>query len=91
MEDGCALENPFWANINVCEILLKYRFEEHSASHSMSCFKKKKRCECRFPFPFLSATCTYIHEDRGDKNEKETLWYSLDGSTTKIYPFIILP
>ncbi len=55
----------------------------------MSCFKKG--CECRFLFPFISANCTYIHEDRGEKNEKEALWYSLNGSRTKIYPYIILP
>jgi hypothetical protein len=54
MEYGCALEkDPFWGNIYICELLLKYRFEEYSASHSMSCFKKG--CECRFLFPFLSA------------------------------------
>jgi hypothetical protein len=41
MENGCALEkDPFMGNIHVCELLFKYRFEEHSASHSMSCFKK---------------------------------------------------
>jgi hypothetical protein len=39
----------------------------------------------------MSANCTYIHKDRGEKNEKETLWYLLDGSRTKIYPFIVLP
>jgi hypothetical protein len=38
----------------------------------------------------MSDHCAYIHEDRGEKNEKETLWYSLDGSRTKIYPFIVL-
>jgi hypothetical protein len=66
MEYGCTLEkDPFWGNINV---LLKHRFEEHSASHSMSCFKKG--CECRFLFPFMSDSCTYIHENRGEKNEK---------------------
>jgi hypothetical protein len=37
------------------------------------------------------STDTYIYEDKGDKNEKKLLWYSLDGSTTKICPFIVLP
>jgi hypothetical protein len=60
MEYGCALKkDPFRGTINVCELLLKYRFKEHSASHSMSCFKKG--CECRFLYPFMSAKCTYIH------------------------------
>ncbi len=39
----------------------------------------------------MSATSTYIHEDKGDKNEKEILWYSLDGSTREICPFLVLP
>jgi hypothetical protein len=70
MEYGCALQkDPFWRNINVRELLLKYRIEEHSASHSMSCFIKGR--ECGFLFPFVSANCTYIHEDRGEKNEKK--------------------
>ena len=41
MNGGCALESdPFWGNNCIRETLLKYRFEEHSASHSASCFKK---------------------------------------------------
>jgi hypothetical protein len=39
----------------------------------------------------MSTTSTYIYEDEGDKNENEILWYSLDGSTREIYPFIVLP
>jgi hypothetical protein len=39
----------------------------------------------------MSTTSTYIHEDKGDKNEKEILWYSLDGSTREICPFLVLP
>jgi hypothetical protein len=39
----------------------------------------------------MSITDTYVHEDKGDKNEKEILCYLLDGSTTKICPFIVLP
>jgi len=70
MENGCAVEkDSFWGNKNVWELLLKYRFEEHSAYHKASCFKKG--CECRFLFPFMSTTSTYIHEDKGDNNEKE--------------------
>ncbi len=38
MNGGCALESdPFWENNCICKTLLKYRFEEHSASHSASC------------------------------------------------------
>jgi hypothetical protein len=41
MNEGCVLEsNSFWGNISVRETLLTYRFEEHSFSHSASCFKK---------------------------------------------------
>jgi hypothetical protein len=41
MNGGCALESdPFWGNNSIRETLLKYRFEEHSAFHSASCFKK---------------------------------------------------
>jgi hypothetical protein len=71
------------------EILLKYRFEEHSACHKASFFKKG--CECRFLFPFMSTTCTYIHKDKGVQNENAILWYSLDGSTREICPFKVLP
>jgi hypothetical protein len=39
----------------------------------------------------MSTTSTYIHEDKGDKNEKEILWHSLDGSTREICPFLVLP
>jgi hypothetical protein len=42
-------------------------------------------------FPFMSTTSTYIHEDKGVKNENEILWHSLDGSTREICPFIVLP
>jgi hypothetical protein len=90
MENGCAKENnPLWGNVNVRELLLKHRFDYHFACHKASCFKKG--CEHRFLFPFMSTTNTYIHEDKGDKNEKEILWYSLDGSTTKICSYIVLP
>jgi hypothetical protein len=39
----------------------------------------------------MSKISTYIHEDKGDKNEKEILWYSLNGSTREISPFLVLP
>ncbi len=66
--NGCFVleSDPFWGNINVQETLLRYRFEEHSFSHSALCFKKD--CECRFLFPFMSTTCTCIYEDKGDKD-----------------------
>ncbi len=41
MENGCALEKDcFGGNKHVWELLLKYRFEEHSACYKASCFKK---------------------------------------------------
>jgi hypothetical protein len=90
LNGGCVLEtDPFWGNINVREILLRYRFEEHSFSHSASCFKKD--CECRFLFPFMSTKCTCIHEDKGDKDQNKTLWCFLDGSINVVYPFMVLP
>ncbi len=90
IENGCALEkDSFLGNKHVQELLLKFRFEENSAYHKASCFKKG--CECWFLFRFMSTTSTYIHEDKGDKNEKEILWYSLDVSTREICPFLVLP
>ena len=90
MSGGCALESdPFWGNNCICKTLLKYRFEEHSASHSASCFKKG--CECRFLHPFMSTPSTYIHEDRGDNNVNETFWFGLDGTINSVYPFMVLP
>jgi hypothetical protein len=90
MDDGCAIEkDKFWGNIHVRETLLKYRFKEHSSHHSSLCFKKD--CECRFLFPFQSNDCTYIHEDKGDKDQNKTLLYSLNGSINKVYPFMVLP
>jgi hypothetical protein len=87
MENGYAKENnSFWGNVNVRELLLKHRFEDHFACHKAICFKKG--CECRFLFPFMSTSDTYIYEDKGDKNKKEILWYSLDGSTAKICPLL---
>jgi hypothetical protein len=41
MENGCAKENdPLWGNVNVRELLLKHRFEDHFACHKASYFKK---------------------------------------------------
>jgi hypothetical protein len=72
MENSCALEKDcFRGNKHVQELLLKYKFEEHSACHKASCFKKG--CEYRFFFPFMSTTSTYIHEDKGVQNENEIL------------------
>jgi hypothetical protein len=66
MENDSALEKNVFLR-NIWELLLKYGFEEHSACHKASCFKK--RCECRFLFPFVSTTSTYIHEDEDDKKK----------------------
>ncbi len=83
MKRGCVVEtDPFWGNVNVREALLRYRFEEHSFSHSASCFKKD--CECRFLFPFMSTTSTYIHKDKGDQDQNKTFWYFLNGSVNTV-------
>jgi hypothetical protein len=66
-----------------------YRFEEHSACHCASCFKKS--CKCRFLLPFISTPSTYIHEDRDDNNKNETLWFCLNGSFNSMYPFMVIP
>jgi hypothetical protein len=85
MKNGCSLEkDQSWEDKHFQEILLKYRFEEHSACHKGSCFKKGY--ECRFFFLFISTTSTYIHEDKGDKNKNETLWYSLDDQQERYVP-----
>jgi hypothetical protein len=90
MNEGSALESdPFWGHNDTCKTLLKYRFEENSACHCASCFKKG--CECRFLFPFMSTPSTYIHEDRGDNNKNETLWFCQNGSFTSVYPFMVIP
>ncbi len=84
MNKGCALESdPVWGHNNVCKTLLKYRFEEHSACHCASCFKKG--CKCRLLFQFMP------HEDRGDNNKNETLWFCLNGSFNSVYPFMVIP
>ena len=89
MNGGCALESdPFWGNNCIRETLLKYRFEEHSVSHSASCFKKG--CECRFLQLFMSTPSTYIHVDKGDNNINETFWFSLDGTIKSVCPFMVL-
>jgi hypothetical protein len=92
MNGGCALESdPFWGHNNILETLLKYRFEENLACHCASCFKKGCKCRCRFLFPFMSAPSTYVHEDRGDNNNNETLWFCLNGSINSVYPFVAIP
>ncbi len=87
---GCVLEtDPFWGDINVQETLLRYRFEEHSFSHSALCFKND--CECRVLYPFMSMNCTCIHEDKEDKDQNKILWYFLDRLVNNVYPFMVLP
>ncbi len=90
MNRGCALESdPFGGHNNIRKTLLKYTFEEHSACHCASCFKKG--CKCRLLFPFMSTPSTYIHEDRGDINNNETLQFCLNGSFNSVYPFMVIP
>ncbi len=90
MNGGCVLEmDPFWGDINVQEKLLRYRFEEHSFSHSALCFKK--HCECPFLFPFMSTNSTCVHKDKGDKDQNKTLWWHfLDKSVNNVYPYMVL-
>ncbi len=89
MNGGCALESdPFWGHNDTHKTLLKYRFKEHSACHCESYFKKGYKC--RFLFPFMSTPSTYIHEDRGDNNHSETLWFCLNGSINSVYPFMVI-
>jgi hypothetical protein len=89
MKGGCALESDsFWEHNNTRKTLLKYRFEEHSACHCASCFKKG--CKHRFLFTFMSTHSTYIHEDGGDNNNNETLWFCLNGSINSVYPFMCI-
>jgi hypothetical protein len=41
MKNGCALEkDSFWGNKYVWELLLKFRFEEHSAYHKRLASRK---------------------------------------------------
>jgi len=90
MNEGCLTEiNPFGGDNNVRETLLRYRFEEHSFSHSAS--HVKKDCECRFLFPFMSTNSTYIHEDKCDKDQNKMLWCFLNGSVNTVHPFMVLP
>jgi hypothetical protein len=90
MNGGCAFESDaFWGHNNICKTLLKYRFEEHSACHCASCFKKG--CKCRFLFPCKSTPSAYIHEDRGDNNNNETLWFCLNGSIISANPLMVIP
>jgi hypothetical protein len=90
MNEDRALESDlFWGHKDIRKILLKYRFEEHSAYHCASCFKKG--CKCRF-FLFMSTPSTYIHEeDRGDNNKNETLWFCLNKSFNSVFPFMVIP
>jgi hypothetical protein len=39
----------------------------------------------------MSTPSTYIHEDRGDNNKNETLWFCLNGSFNSVYPFTVIP
>jgi hypothetical protein len=39
----------------------------------------------------MSTPSTYIHEDRGDNNNNETLWFCLNGSFNSVYPFMVFP
>ena len=59
---GCnEIDHNFWADENIRQTLLRYKFDHHECGHRHSCFKKN--CECRFLFPFITCSEAYIHED----------------------------
>ncbi len=90
MNGGCALEkDAFWGNSHVREILLKYRFEEHSPCHVASCFKKD--CECRFMFPsYLQLVHTFTRIKETTIKTKHCGTPQMDQSTVSI-PFLFSP
>lgn len=90
MEGGCQqINDKFWGDSKVRKVLLTLRFDQHDCNHRRACFKKG--CECRFYFPFGTIPSTIIHEDGGCDREHEITWQNLDGTTTKLAPWLIMP
>ncbi len=42
-------------------------------------------------FSFMSTPSTYVHEDRGDNNNNETMWFCLNGSFNSVYLLVTIP
>ncbi len=55
------------------------------------CIIFQKWLQGRFLFPLMSTPSTYIHEDRGDNNMNETLWFCLNGYFNSVYSFMVIP
>ena len=89
MTDGCIkLDNAFWGNKDVRDILLRLRFDEHGWNHRASCFKKG--CDCRFFLPTPSVDNTVIESDEGDNGENVTNWYRLkENDTLHVPPWMV--
>ncbi len=83
------INDEFWGNTKVRDLLLRLCFDQHEYNHRHSCFKKG--CECRFMFPYLTCWKTFIHEDRGMNNENVIDWHRVDGTTMKMAPWMIIP
>ncbi len=41
-------------------------------------------------FPFMSTHSTYLHEERGDNNNNETLWFCLNESFNSVYQIMVI-
>lgn len=90
MEGGCnQLQDNFWGDYRIRQLLLTQRFDHHDYKHRHGCFKKG--CECRFLFPFKTCPETYIHEDPGENYEHMVTWPKLFGETQKIAPWMVVP
>ena len=90
MDGGCEkIDDPFWGDPKIRKALLTLRFDQHDSRHRHSCFKKG--CECRFFFPFTACNSTRIHLDRGCNDEHVCTWHHLDGTVSKLAPWLIMP
>lgn len=83
------LNDVFWGDTRIRQILLTRRFDQHDYTHRAGCFKKG--CECRFLFPFHTCPETYIHEDPGNDNENMVNWHQLFGTSQSIAPWMVVP
>ena len=75
---GCVkLNDHFWANKDVRDVLLRLKFDKHDWKHCSSCFKKG--CDCRFHLPEPLHRQTNIYSKNELKGELEE-WHTLDGN-----------
>ena len=90
MEGGSdQLNDLFWGDRQIRQLLLTQRFDHHDYEHRRGCFKKG--CECRFLFPFPTCLQTGIHEDHGENNEHVVTWPRLFGNDQSIAPWLVVP